>query len=333
MSDPTARTLALLSLLQTHRMWRGADLADELRVSERTVRRDVDRLRGLGYPVDAEPGADGGYRLAVGAHLPPLLVTDDEAIALTVGMRATALSAIEGIEDASLGLMAKLDDVLPDRLRRRIDALQQSVEIMTWSNEAADIHAADLTVLSQGCRDGEEVRFTYHRRDGEESSRLVEPHQLVAAGRRWYLVAWDVRRNDWRTFRVDRMHDPTLAGVRFERRPLPAADASTFVRDGMQAMVAEHRVVLVVSASTEDLVALGHWVVSESAPTADGRSHVVVSGNEFGDVASKISFIASRFDVEIEDAPDGVRQIVAAVARRLSAGASLVDGPTRQQRP
>ena len=318
MSDPTARTLALLSLLQTHRMWRGADLADELRVSERTVRRDVDRLRGLGYPVDAEPGSDGGYRLAVGAHLPPLLVTDDEAVALTVGLRATALSAIEGIEDSSVALMAKLDDVLPDRLRRRIDALQHSVEIMTWSNDGPVVRAADLTVLSQGCRDGEEVRFAYQRRDGEESRRLVQPHQLVAAGRRWYLVAWDVRRDDWRTFRVDRMNEPALAGARFERRTLPAADAATFVRDGMHAMVAQHRAVVVVSASITEIETFAHWISGEPTPTSDGRVRMTITGNEMVGIASTIAFIATRFGIEIDEAPGEVRRIVDATARRLA---------------
>lgn len=325
MSDPTARTLALLSLLQTHRLWRGGDLADELGVSERTVRRDVDRLRNLGYAVDAEPGTDGGYRLAVGAHLPPLLVTDDEAVALTVGMRATALSAIEGIEESSVALMAKLDDVLPDRLRRRIDALQQSVEIMTWSNEPATVRAADLTVLSQGCRDGEEVRFAYRRRDGDETSRLVQPHHLVAAGRRWYLVGWDVRRNDWRTFRVDRMAEPALAGARFERRPLPASDAATFVRDSMSAMAAEHRAVVLVSASTADLEALGHWVANGSEAVADGRSRMVVRASEPAGVASTIAFVATRFDIEIDEAPDEVRRLVASAAARLAA--SLAGDP------
>ncbi len=322
MSDPTARTLALLSLLQTHRRWRCADLADELSVSERTVRRDVDRLRGLGYPVDAEPGTDGGYRLAVGAHLPPLLVTDDEAIALTVGLRATALSAIEGIEDSSVALMAKLDDVLPDRLRRRIDALQQSVEIMTWSNDGSVVRATDLTVLSQGCRDNEEVRFVYQRRDGEESHRLVQPHQLVAAGRRWYLVAWDLRRADWRTFRLDRMNGSALAGVRFERRALPAADAATFVRDGMRAVVAGHRAVIVVAASTAEIETFGHWVAGDPTPTDDGRVRMTITADEAVGVASTIAFVATRFDVEIEDASNEVCRIVDDAGRRLTAASA-----------
>lgn len=320
MSDPTARTLALLEMLQTHRMWRGADLAFELGVSERTVRRDVDRLRGLGYPVDAEPGADGGYRLAVGAHLPPLLVTDDEAIALTVGLRATALSAIEGIEDASVGLMAKLDDVLPDRLRRRIDALQQSVEIMRWSEQAADVRSSDLTVLSQGCRDSEEVRFVYRRRDDEESHRLVQPHQLVAAGRRWYLVAWDVRRGDWRTFRVDRMSDAALAGARFEKRPLPTTDAATFVRDGMQALASDHVAVVAVVASPADVEGLGHWIARGAEPMPDGRMRLTVTGHEPVGVAASLAYIATRFEIEVIDAPELVRRTMNDVARRLGGG-------------
>ncbi len=326
MSDPTARTLSLLSLLQTHRMWRGADLAGELGVSERTVRRDVDRLRGLGYPVDAEPGVDGGYRLAVGAHLPPLLVTDDEAIALTVGLRATALSAIEGIENSSVALMTKLDDILPDRLRRQIDALQQSVEIMTWSNDGAVVRANDLTVLSQGCRDSEEVRFAYQRRDGDESHRLVQPHQLVAAGRRWYLVAWDVRRSDWRTFRVDRMSEPALAGARFERRPLPAVDAATFVREGMRSMVAGHRAVIVVTASIEEIATLGHWIAGDPTPTDDGRIQLTITADEPVHVASTIAYVATRFDVEIEDAPVEVRRIVEDTSRRLAPSPAATHG-------
>ena len=214
--DPTARALALLSLLQTHRRWRGSELAERLGVTERTVRRDVDRLRGLGYPVDADPGIDGGYTLAVGAQVPPLLLDDDEAVALVVGIRANALASIEGIEDTSVRLMAKLDRLLPDRVRRRVEALHTNVEVLAWSPDSEWIAASTLTTLAQGCRDREEVRFDYRRGDGEESRRLVQPAQLVSAGRRWYLVAWDVRRNDWRTFRVDRIEAPSLAGVRFE---------------------------------------------------------------------------------------------------------------------
>jgi predicted DNA-binding transcriptional regulator YafY len=332
MPDPTARTLSLLSLLQTHRVWRGADLAAELGVSERTVRRDIDRLRGLGYPVDAGPGVDGGYRLAVGAHLPPLLLTDEEAVALTIGLRATALSAIEGIEDSSVGLMAKLDQVLPDRLRRRIDALQQSVQIMSFPRAAATVRATDLTVLSQACRDREEVRFTYRRRDGEVSSRLVQPHQLVSAGRRWYLVAWDVRRDDWRTFRVDRMGEPTLAGVRFERRQLPAEDAATFVRDGMRVTATQHSAVVIVVAPPGDLAALGHWFGSTPEPVDADRSRMTIADERADGVAAMIATIATRFDVEIETASREIDAAIDAALERMMR-VRRVPGPPGRHTP
>ena len=149
-TDPTARTLALLSLLQSHRHWKGAELAGELGVSERTVRRDIERLRGLGYPVDAGPGIDGGYRLGAGAHLPPLLLDDDEVVALILGVRANALASIEGIDDTSVRLMAKLDQMLPDRVRRRVDALHSSIEVLSWSPSTETIAAATLVGARAG---------------------------------------------------------------------------------------------------------------------------------------------------------------------------------------
>ena len=320
MGDPTARTLALLSLLQTHRHWKGFELAQRLGVSERTVRRDVDRLRELGYPVDAGPGVDGGYRLAVGAHVPPLLLDDDEAVALVVGVRAAAVTAIEGIEATTVALMAKLDQVLPDRLRRRIDALQRSVEVLSWSPTTSTVPASALTVLSQGCRDREEVRFDYQRRDGEESRRLVQPHQLVSAGRRWYLVAWDVRRADWRTFRVDRMTDPALAGARFEPRELPTEDAATFVREGMRATTVEHRATLIVDATTSELEEIGRWFGATPPEVVDAtRSRVQLCAETCDWLAAMIAIVATSFDIEISEAPDEVRRLVARAATRLVA--------------
>ena len=215
--DPTERALLLLSLLQTHRFWPGAELTERLGVSARTLRRDVDRLRTLGYPVDATPGASGGYRLAAGAHLPPLLLDDDEAVAIAVGLRAAAGASIDGMEDTSLRALVKLEQVLPDRLRRRVHAVHSNVASLQWGG-APTVDADALAVLALGCRDHEQVRFEYRRRDGDETSRLVEPHQLVSTGRRWYLVAWDVRRDDWRTFRLDRLERRTVGGRRAARR-------------------------------------------------------------------------------------------------------------------
>ena len=188
-TDPTARALRLLSLLQTYKFWSGSELADRLEVSPRTLRRDVDRLRELGYPVEATPGAAGGYRLSAGAHLPPLVLDDDEAVAIAVGLRAAAGASIEGIEETSVRALAKLEQVLPDRLRRRVHAVHGNVTSMRWGADQSTVDPDALAVLALACRDNEQVRFDYRRRDGEEAARLVEPHNLVSAGRRWYLVA------------------------------------------------------------------------------------------------------------------------------------------------
>jgi predicted DNA-binding transcriptional regulator YafY len=315
--DPTARTLALLSLLQTHRHWKGSELAKHLRVSERTVRRDVDRLRGLGYPVDAGPGVDGGYRLAVGAHIPPLLLDDDEAVALIVGLRTTAVAAIEGIEDTSLRLMAKVDQMLPDRVRRRVDALHGSVDVLSWSPVVETIPPATLTMLAQGCRDREEVRFDYRRRDGEESRRLVRPLHLVSAGRRWYLVAWDVRRTDWRTFRVDRIDQPKLGGARFAPLALPAQDPASFVAEGLRSRATEFLATVVIDGSSEEIAAKMRWFDAVAEDVGLGQTRIGLRAESLDWLASMIAILALSFDVVIVEAPDGTRERLARTATRL----------------
>ena len=317
MSDPTARTLALLSLLQTHRHWSGGELAERLGVSERTVRRDVDRLRELGYPVDATPGVDGGYQLAAGAHLPPLVVDDDEAVALAVGLRAAAGAAIEGIEETTVRVMAKLEQILPDRLRRRVDALHSNVEVLRWAPRD-HVPSASLTTLAQACRDHEEVRFEYTRRDGEAARRLVQPHQLVSVGQRWYLVAWDVRRTDWRTFRVDRMEEPTLAGARFEPRSLPTASAAEFVAAGLRSATQQYEAVVRVDGDPERVAAMSHWFGGQMTPVGDDAARLRVGADALEWLASMIAILATSFDVTVEEAPPEVRTLLAAAARRLT---------------
>lgn len=318
MTDPTARTLELLALLQTHRHWKGSELAERLGVSERTVRRDVDRLRQLGYPVDAEPGIEGGYRLAVGTHVPPLMFDDDEAIALAVGLRGAAVAAIDGIEDSSVALMAKLDLILPERLKRRIEAFRSSVSVMTYTPSNLSVSPDALAVLSQGCRDAEEVRFDYARRDGEESRRLVQPHQLVSAGKRWYLVAWDLRRDDWRTFRVDRMTDPQLAGARFERREVPGGDAAAFVREGQRAAVATVSAVVEIDATAEEVGWLRGWLDAQLVSSDDERAQLSLRADSEQWLAAQIGIVATYHRVRIVDAPAAVRQQVAAAATNLA---------------
>ncbi|MFJ7268558.1 helix-turn-helix transcriptional regulator [Streptomyces sp. NPDC099050] len=244
MLDTSARLLRLLSLLQAHREWTGADLAGRLGVTARTVRRDVDRLRELGYPVNASPGTGGGYQLGAGAELPPLLLDDDEAVAVAVGLRTAAGNGVEGIGEASVRALAKLEQVLPSRLRARVSALNRFTVPMLRGAGASTIDPSVLTELAGVCRDTERLRFDYRDHGGTGTRRTVEPHRLVCSERRWYLVAWDLDREDWRTFRVDRIEPRPPHGPRFTPRPPPAEDLAAYVSRGIsQRVYAAHAVI------------------------------------------------------------------------------------------
>lgn len=229
MVDTSSRLLRLLSLLQSRRFWTGRDLAERLEITERTVRRDVERLRTLGYPVAATSGVAGGYRLGAGAEMPPLLLEDDEALAVAIGLRTAAGGSVSGIEEIAVRAMAKLDQVLPKRLRKRVDALQTA--IVPLDHGAPRIDAKVLSSIAGACRDQTRLRFHYADARGQAGERDVEPHGVVHTAYRWYLVAWDVGRDDFRTFRVDRIAPrPALAtGARFTPRPLPEKDLATYV--------------------------------------------------------------------------------------------------------
>ena len=237
-NDPTRRALRLLSLLQGRQLWAGDELARRLGVTERTVRRDVDRLRDLGYPVDAKPGSDGGYRLAAGTRLPPLQFDDDEAVAVAAGLHAAAGLGISGVDEASVRALAKIEQVLPHRLRSRVSAIRDHVVALRRAprdDEAVDPDA--LGALAAACRDHEEVHFDYPRADGDPIRRWVEPHQLLTAGRRWYLIAWDLGRDDWRTFRLDRLSGVCLAGGCFVPREIPGGDGAAYLSASVRALV------------------------------------------------------------------------------------------------
>ena len=236
--------LQLLSLLQTHRYWPGAELAGRLEVSDRTLRRDVDRLRDLGYPVHAVRGVAGGYQLQAGAAMPPLLLDDEEAVAIVVGLQAAAGGMVAGIEETSVRALGKVVQVMPPRLRRRVDALASYTvpAVFTSGGDGPTIDADVLATLAQACRDDERVRFGYRTRAGEAMERSVEPHRLVSVGRRWYLVGWDLTRHDWRSFRLDRMSDATTTGARFRQRELPGGDAAEFVKSGLRTVPQRHHV-------------------------------------------------------------------------------------------
>ncbi|WP_330175274.1 transcriptional regulator [Streptomyces sp. NBC_01498] len=233
MADTPARLLNLLSLLQTPREWPGSELAERLDVSARTIRRDIDRLRALGYPVEATRGAVGGYRLVAGAAMPPLLLDDEEAVAIAVGLRAGAGHAIEGVEEASVRALAKLEQVLPSRLRHRVSTLQAATVPMLMPGDAGSVDARTLTVIASAIAGTEQLRFDYRAGDGARTKRQVEPYRLVSTARRWYLIAYDVGRGDWRTFRVDRVSDPFATGARYAPRELPAGGAAEFLARSM----------------------------------------------------------------------------------------------------
>jgi predicted DNA-binding transcriptional regulator YafY len=251
MLETSARLLRLLSLLQTPRDWTGTELADRLGVSGRTVRTDVERLRSLGYPVLATRGAVGGYRLGAGAALPPLLLDDEEAVAVTIGLRTATGGAIAGIEEASLRALAKLEQVLPSRLRRRVNTLQTYTVPVPRDDRGPTIDPSVLTTLAAVCRDRERLRFDYHDHSGTATVRTVEPYRLVNWGRRWYLLAWDVERGGWRTFRVDRLQPRTPTGPRFTPRDLPDDDVAAYVSGRVSAAAWRYQAHVTVQAPAD----------------------------------------------------------------------------------
>ena len=228
MSDTTTRALSLLNLLQTHRHWPGSELAERLGVTERTVRRDVERLRDLGYRIESSPGAAGGYRLEAGSAVPPLLLTDEEAVAMAIGLRVAASQRLVSGPETTITALAKLERVLPAPLRRRVNALAETVQ-PAGLNAGAAVSSDVLGELALASRDHERVRFTYTAASGEVTRRRVEPHALAPADRHWYLLCWDLEKDDWRTFRVDRLADVEHTRVLFEPRPLTPEQIEEFI--------------------------------------------------------------------------------------------------------
>ncbi|MFE9207603.1 helix-turn-helix transcriptional regulator [Micromonospora sp. NPDC007230] len=249
MSDARARLLSLLSLLQTPRLWPGSELAQRLGVSGRTVRRDIDRLRELGYPVHAEQGGLGGYRLTAGAAMPPLLLEDDEAVAVAIGLRTAAAQAVTGADDAAVRALRKLLQVLPARLRRRVDTLASSTVAHPFSLAPEPVDPDALVVAAATIANHERLRFRYR-----DEARHVEPRALVTAGRRWYLLAFDLDRDDWRTFRLDRVTDLAATGARAATREVPGGDAAAFVARRTMQMAPTYPADVVIHAPAAHVV-------------------------------------------------------------------------------
>lgn len=252
MLETSARLLALLSLLQLRRDWTSAELAGRLDVSTRTVRTDIGKLRSLGYPVDARPGVAGGYRLAAGTAMPPLLLDDDEAVAVAVGLGAVATGR-SGVEETSLTALAKLEQVLPSRLRRRVEAVREATSVVPGAGPTLDLSV--LGGVAAAIRGRERLRFGYTKPGDREGARHTEPHRLVSWGSLWYLLAWDLDRQDWRVFRVDRMTAHVSTGARFRPRVVPDDDVVTYVIERVSKGAWTYRARLLVHAPAATVAA------------------------------------------------------------------------------
>jgi predicted DNA-binding transcriptional regulator YafY len=315
----SSRLLTLLSLLQGRRDWPGSELADRLGVSGRTVRRDVERLRELGYPVESITGPAGGYRLRAGTAMPPLLLDDDEAIAIAVGLRTAA--GVTGIEETAVRALVKLEQVLPSHLRRRVSALQSATMTLAYAG-GPQVDPQLLTVIAAACRDHECVRFAYRARDDAQTRRDVEPHSLVNAGRRWYLVAWDRGREAWRTFRLDRVERPAAAGVRFTPRRIPAEDAAAYVAQSLQTAPARYEARVTVEVPAAQLERR-RWVGGKVRPLGPGRCELRTSDDNLDWLAVRIAMLGAEF--EVHEPPELIERL-REVGERIARGAG---GPRR----
>jgi predicted DNA-binding transcriptional regulator YafY len=316
MFETSVRLLRLLALLQARRDWSGTELADRLGVTTRTVRNDMERLRILGYQVHSTTGTAGGYRLGAGKALPPLLLDDDEAVAVAVGLRAAAAGTVTGIEETSLRALAKLEQTLPSRLRHRIDALRSATVSAAGGGPTVD--ADTLTVIAAASNNHEQLRFDYLDRDGQTTVRTVEPHRLVYTGRRWYLLAWDADRQDWRTFRADRIRPRRPNGPRFTPREPPAGGAVTHVLRGVGSLAWRYQAHIRLHAPAD-------VIAEQLTPTAgvlersdDHTCLLQTGGDSLHDLAAFLGSLEVGFTVL---APPELRALLRDLADRYAAAA------------
>jgi len=316
MIETSARLLRLLTLFQARRFWAGADLADRLGVSERTVRRDVDRLRSLGYPVDSSAGVAGGYQLGAGAKLPPLLLEDDEAMAVSLGLSTAATGSVSGVEEAAVRALAKLERMLPKRLRTQVKNMQSAVVPLYFARPQVD--AALLTSLAGACADQERAAFAYADHHGQSSERDVEPHGLVHTGARWYLVAWDVDRDDWRTFRVDRIKTAPVRGARFSKRKVPGRDLAAFVSKSVSTRAYAIRARVVFHAPLETIAAQVPPLVAHLKRKGKDRCVLESGAHSIRMLAVQLAMLEQEFEVEH---PPELAEYVKALGRRFTRAA------------
>jgi predicted DNA-binding transcriptional regulator YafY len=319
--SPSGRLLRLLSLLQQRPYWSGPELAERLGVTDRTVRRDVERLRDLGYQVDAAPSAAGGYRLGRGGSaLPPLLLDDAEATAIAVALGVTAGGApasVKGFAEPAVSALAKLDRLLPPQLRASVDAIRKATTALAPVSSPDAVDADTLVTIAQACDGHERATLAYRDRDGNESERRVEPYRLVATGRRWYLLAFDLDRHDWRTFRVDRIAEARRSGHRFVPVDDPP-DAETIVGEAITTAPYRYQAVIDFDCPPAQLAQRIPPTVGVVRPDrrrdTTTSSTLTVGADDLNALAAHLVAIDLPFEVR---SPPELRAHVRAVGRRL----------------
>jgi predicted DNA-binding transcriptional regulator YafY len=318
MADSTSRALSLLNLLQTHRHWPGSELATRLGVTERTVRRDVERLRELGYRIESSPGAAGGYRLEAGSAVPPLLLTDDEAVAMAIGLRVAASGRLVAGPETTVTALAKLEQVLPAPLRRRVAALAETVQPAGLA-AGAPVSGDVLGELALATRDHERLRFSYTSASEEVTRRRVEPHALSPADRHWYLLCWDLDKEDWRTFRVDRLSDVEHTRVLFTPKPLTAEEIEEFILVARswvrQAVEADAVMALPLDTMREWFGPWGQGATAED----DAHTRWPVGGADFRETMYGLSWIPEGVEYTTDLAEPARSQLREVLDRMLRA--------------
>jgi predicted DNA-binding transcriptional regulator YafY len=311
MAETTSRVLQLLGLLQSRRVWTGDDLADQLGVTTRSVRRDVERLRDLGYPVHASKGHGGGYQLGAGAALPPLLLDPEEAVAMAVCLRLAAGGSVAGVGESALRALSKLDQVMPARLRSQVSAVHDATVTLTWSSTDSPVEPDVLMTLARACRDREHVAASYVDRAGTATQRRLEPYQLVTTGKRWYLLAFDRDREDWRSLRLDRMRDVSARGSTFVARDAP--DAAAYVQRSIS--VSPYRYVARVRFFAAEDVVAQHFSPSSVTIEADGADACVVTAGADDPERMVFYFATVGAEFEVLEPPEVVAAVDSVVER------------------
>jgi predicted DNA-binding transcriptional regulator YafY len=314
MLQTSARLLRLLTLLQARRYWTGRELAERLEITERSVRRDVDRLRTLGYPINATSGVAGGYQLGAGASLPPLLLEDDEALAVTLGLRSAAGGTVTGMEEAAVRALSKIEQVLPARLQRRVKALNSAVVPMHFAGPAVDPQL--LATVAGACRDQERLQFQYGDRAERQSERTIEPHGLVHSGTRWYLVGWDIDREDWRTFRVDRVVTKATTGRRFSRRAIPGGDLAAYVSRSISTAAYPFSARVIIHAPRAQVAQRVSPLTARIEALDDRRCVLESGGGSLAGLALHIAMLGYEFEViDPPELRDHLRELAARMQR------------------